>query len=509
VKVDCTGRKARASSEPCRYLQGANYRSGWPEGQPAAGESRHLLIFSGDQDGGSPTDGIEVLERKLGAIYMLPGRMGNFRSVAQKETDVAIARWKNGLALMALSLIAPGDARADYSLRDGDTVVFLGDSITAARTYGKIIENFTLLRFPGRKVRFINAGWGGDTAAGGLGRLERDVFARGATVLVVAYGVNDIGWGLKADEEHKKIYLDSIRGIVERCRGRKVRVFIGSAAITAEDPDKAEGGFLQRMCDEGLAIARESGEGAIDIQSTMRAIQRKVRAAGDQAGGKNEKEKPTLHAADGVHLNDLGQLAMAFAILKGLGAPAEVSSVTVNARGPALVEAKGCRVTNVTGDGKRLEFDRLDDGLPVNFGIFGALQFRFVPIPEELNRYMLAVKGMPEGRYEVLADGRSLGSFAADRLAAGVNISSATADGWEPGGPWDAQAALLVRLTDARSEIATADRLTDHYLPSHPDLGSLREQARQADARIVDLQRSLVRPRPFHFVVRPVTKETP
>ena len=91
---------------------------------------------------------------------------------------MTIARWKNGLALMALSLIAPGDARADYSLRDGDTVVFLGDSITAARTYGKIIENFTLLRFPGRKVRFINAGWGGDTAAGGLGRLDRDVQLR-------------------------------------------------------------------------------------------------------------------------------------------------------------------------------------------------------------------------------------------------------------------------------------------------------------------------------------------
>ena len=59
-------------------------------------------------------------------------------------------------------------ARAEYALRDKDTVIFLGDSITAARTYGKIIENYTLLRFPERKVRFINAGWGGDTAAGGL-----------------------------------------------------------------------------------------------------------------------------------------------------------------------------------------------------------------------------------------------------------------------------------------------------------------------------------------------------
>jgi lysophospholipase L1-like esterase len=184
---------------------------------------------------------------------------------------------------------AQGEPWAGYALRDGDTVVFLGDSITAARTYGKIVENYTLLRFPDRKVRFLNAGWGGDTAAGGLKRLEHDVFAHGATVLIVAYGVNDIGWGLKADDDHKKAYLDSIRGIVERCRDRKVRVFIGSAAITAEDPDKAEVGFLQRMCDEGMAIARESGEGAIDIQRTMRAIQRKVRAARDQEGGQERE----------------------------------------------------------------------------------------------------------------------------------------------------------------------------------------------------------------------------
>ncbi len=102
------------------------------------------------------------------------------------------------------SLAWPGAALGEFALKDGDTVVFLGDSITAARTYGKIVENYTLLRFPDRKVRFINAGWGGDTAAGGLKRLDRDVLDRGATVLIVAYGINDIGWGTKADAEHKR-----------------------------------------------------------------------------------------------------------------------------------------------------------------------------------------------------------------------------------------------------------------------------------------------------------------
>src|SRR5882724_5557752 len=140
------------------------------------------------------------------------------------------------------ALLVPEAASAqpsDFAIRDGDVVVFLGDSITAERTYGKIIENYTLLRYPNRKVKFINAGVGGDTAAAGLARLQRDVFDRGATLVTVAYGINDIGWGGKADDEHRQKYLDSIRQIVQQCKDRHVRVFICSAAATASDPNKS------------------------------------------------------------------------------------------------------------------------------------------------------------------------------------------------------------------------------------------------------------------------------
>jgi lysophospholipase L1-like esterase len=406
--------------------------------------------------------------------------------------------------VLGFLLICPQVTRGDYALRDGDTVVFLGDSITAARTYGKIIENYTLLRFPGRKVRFVNAGWGGDTAAGGLKRLDRDVFGREATVLIVVYGVNDIGWGTKADAQHKQIYLDSIRGIVERCKSRGVRVFVGSAAVTAEKPDSAEHGFLQSMCDEGMAIARSLGEHSIDIQRAMRAIQRNVLSA--ELPSKSES-RPKLHAADGIHLNELGQLAMAFAILKGLGAPADVSSATIDANRPKVVQAVGCHLTNVRsfkeGSSSRLEFDRLDDGLPVNFGLFGALQFRFVPIPDQLNRYMLTVSSLPPDRYEVRADGRSLGSFTEKQLSQGLNVSSVTADGWEPGGPWDAEAGVLISLTDARDQIAQSERYFDHFLPAHPERVALHTQSQEINRRIEALQRTLLTPRAFHFVVSP------
>src|SRR2546423_1929006 len=119
--------------------------------------------------------------------------------------EIATMRLVRSVGLLALMIAAVGarEGRAEFARRDVDTVVFRGDSITAARTYGKIVELYAWLRFPERRVRFRNAGGGGDTAVGGLARLERDVFAHRATVLIVAYGINDIGWGARADDAHK------------------------------------------------------------------------------------------------------------------------------------------------------------------------------------------------------------------------------------------------------------------------------------------------------------------
>ena len=58
-------------------------------------------------------------------------------------------------ALLIL-LASLGIARADFALRDGDTLAFLGDSITAARGYTKIVEHYTLMRYPDRKIRLYD-----------------------------------------------------------------------------------------------------------------------------------------------------------------------------------------------------------------------------------------------------------------------------------------------------------------------------------------------------------------
>jgi len=406
-----------------------------------------------------------------------------------------------------------GTLRADYALQDGDVVVFLGDSITAARTYGKIVENYTLLRYPQRRVRFHNAGWGGDTAAGGLARLERDVWTQQPTVLIVAYGTNDIGWGALADEAHKQRYLQSLRGIVEQSQARKVRVYLCSAAVTAQDPETSEDSFLQKMCDEGMALARELGERSIDVQRTMREIQKRAiavhRALNKKEDPAGEKAKHALHVADGVHLNDLGQLAMAFAILKGLDAPADVSSLTLDAPSAKVVSAVGCEVSELQWKDGQLSFVRLDEGRPINFGLFGALQFASVPIPDQLNRYLLTIKNLAPGKYQVRAEERLIGTFTAQQLAQGLNISSLTPNAWQPGGPWDAEATVLARITEARSELNVAEVLSAQFLSTQPQRALWLKQRAEANRQLEDLQRTLVRPVPYHFVVRPAGDDMP
>jgi lysophospholipase L1-like esterase len=411
----------------------------------------------------------------------------------------------NKTNLLALLLSLAGfSTSADFAIRDGDTVVFLGDSITAARTYGKIIENYTLLRFPERKVRFINAGHGGETAKGSLPRLDPAVFGQGATLLTVAYGINDIGWGLHADEAHKKEYLNAIGEIVDRCKERGVRVYICSAAITAEDPDHAEKGFLQEMCDEGMALAKAKGGGAIDVQRQMRQVQRRVLAANAKEPDKAKHTK--MHVQDGIHLNDLGQMAMAYAILKGLGAPADVSSATIDAKASKVIGSEECEISEIKSAAGELSFVRLDRHLPLNLQPLWMLQGMFVPISDELNRYMLTVKNLPAGRYEISAGGRALGTWAANDLSRGVNIASASADPWQPGGPWDAQGHAVKRFTDMRDELTQAQRGLSDDLKAHPRLNELQTQTTNLESAIVSLQRATAQPIPVRFVIREAAK---
>ena len=100
---------------------------------------------------------------------------------------------KNTLKLMvAMAVVAIGlavsSARAQAPLKAGDRVVFLGDSITEQRIHTRYVMNYFTLRYPGVDITFRNAGIGGDSAGGGLGRLQRDVLSQKPTVVTICFG---------------------------------------------------------------------------------------------------------------------------------------------------------------------------------------------------------------------------------------------------------------------------------------------------------------------------------
>lgn len=93
-------------------------------------------------------------------------------------------------ALLAMALPAAGE-----TFRDGETVCFLGDSITHGGRFHSHVYDYYLTRFPERAIRFVNAGVSGDSARGAMGRLAEDVIDKRPSAVVVMLGMNDVGRG--------------------------------------------------------------------------------------------------------------------------------------------------------------------------------------------------------------------------------------------------------------------------------------------------------------------------
>src|SRR5438876_2165317 len=127
-------------------------------------------------------------------------------------------------------------ARAEtFALKDGDRLVFYGDSITDQRLYTTFTESYVVTRFPQMKVAFIHSGWGGDRVSGGGGgpidvRLQRDLITYKPTVLTIMLGMND-GRYRAYDPDIFQQYSSGFESIV-----KTVRSALPDIRITAIQP---------------------------------------------------------------------------------------------------------------------------------------------------------------------------------------------------------------------------------------------------------------------------------
>jgi hypothetical protein len=193
---------------------------------------------------------------------------------------------------------------------------------------------------------------------------------------------------------------------------------------------------------------------------------------------------------------------MAFAMLKGLGAPEEVSSCKIDAPNQKLISAQGCSITAINSTAEQVTFTREDQGLPLNLGILSGLNYRWIPIPEQLNRYTLQISNLADRQFEIRVEGRLLGKVSAAQLAKGINIASMTADPWEPGGPWDAQSDVLKELVEARDKLWMSETFRSNFDPANPAADQLHKRILKLDQQLIQQQRAQAKPYPYHFEIR-------
>jgi lysophospholipase L1-like esterase len=202
---------------------------------------------------------------------------------------------------------------------------------------------------------------------------------------------------------------------------------------------------------------------------------------------------------DAVHPGEPGQLMMAAALLKDLGAKGFVSSVTLE--GGKIAEAKGCVVEPVKLTEGKLSFDRLDEALPFPIPDEARQVLTLFPAILELSEYTLKATGLEASEYQLQVDGKPVATLKTDELAKGVNL---TAYGQ---GPIAAQgkdilAAVVAKeklVGDWRTLSKTASAV-NAAADAKEKLTELTKKVEEADAKI----REAAQPRKLHFELTPV-----
>lgn len=415
-----------------------------------------------------------------------------------------------------------------FQIRDGDRVVFLGDSITEQRLYTTYIEAYTLARHPDWKLTFRNVGWGGDTAwlrqrahpdegrlfaatgegldqmvEDSVGRgLRRDVLPLHPTFVTVKFGMNDHSYQAFRPDIFRA-YARSQTELAKELSAAGARVaFLTPQPIEERrpDPDNDVRNQSLRKFSDGLKdVAASTGAAFVDQFAPYMGIMLAERMKNPQA---------FIGGGDAVHPGPAGHTLMAWAVLKGLGATAAVSQaeIEVGEKGKK-VTAEGCQISNLTSENGRVAFDRLDVALPLPVDERAEAALKLAPILDDLSQYQLRVIGLPAGNYEVIVDGVVATKVPAEVLSNGLNLSNTP-------GPVTKQARELLAAVFQKNNLYF-HRWRDVQLYTFPgwvgDPGVEMENRRQAELARIDKQiteqedriNSLRKPTSHHLEVRP------
>ncbi|MGA2855731.1 MAG: SGNH/GDSL hydrolase family protein [Candidatus Sulfotelmatobacter sp.] len=395
---------------------------------------------------------------------------------------------------------------ADFALRDGDRVVFYGDSITEQRLYTTYIEEYALTRFPDRKITFVNSGVGGDKVSGGWAgpidlRLERDVFAYQPTVVTIMLGMND-GYYRPYDEGILRTFADGYRHMVDAIQAKlpSVRLYLLRPSphddITrAPEFEPDYNATMIRFGDFLAGLATEKHAQVADLNAPVVAAL--TRAKAENAAFSTTLMQDRVHPGSGVHW------LMAEAVLKSWDAPALVTAVTLDAAKANVTNSVNTSVTDVRKTKTSLAWVQLDHALPLPLPAakvdpFLGMVEKISDLDQALDRETLQISGLAPGNYSLQVDDRKIVEFSAEQLAGGVDLARLDT-------PMLQQALLLAFDTERKDSIESM-RFTmgqDARAPLDHDTVKELDAAWKA---VVEQQRKDVQPVPHRYVLVPVAK---
>ena len=257
---------------------------------------------------------VAKLGAKLGAKLVaclltvsLPATMSPVRAAAPEAPATAESR----------------SSAATWSLRDGDRVVFLGDTFVEREGDRGFIETALVAAHPQASLTFRNLGWSGDTVwaesrgvfdqpAKGYTRMLELVRELKPTIVFVAYGRNESYQG--------EAGLAAFRGqLTKLCQELRVPADVRLVLIT---PHRVEGADATSR-NASLAIYSQAiREVAADMQAGL------VDLFGDTPPEGQGQPAGSARTENGVHLSDAGyaQAAVVFAAASGQPLPADFTA---------------------------------------------------------------------------------------------------------------------------------------------------------------------------------------
>ena len=198
-------------------------------------------------------------------------------------------------------------------MKEGERIVFLGDSITQAGAgpggYVTLVKEHLAEHHAMLRTEVIGAGISGNRVPDLEKRLQKDVLDKKPTLVVIYIGINDVWHSQNGRGTPKDEFDAGLRRIIGQIQKAGARVILSTASVIGEKKDGANplDKMLDEYCDVSRKVAQETKSELLDLRAAFLAH---LKAANKENAEKN------LLTTDGVHLNAAGNRFVADQMLK-------------------------------------------------------------------------------------------------------------------------------------------------------------------------------------------------